>query len=146
MSPTEHSAELMKSFRALAKAGKTVLHLDPNEYYGSSQASLTLDELVNYRASLSGDHVHPEALPEQLQNMPPAMLYPMLLEQLIDRKAIVLAARKQGLQNDPAVKQNLQRADDSVLQNALLARDIGPTLTDAAIKARYEAPLKEIFG
>ena len=33
-------------YRALAKAGKTVLHLDPNEYYGASQASLTLDELV----------------------------------------------------------------------------------------------------
>ncbi|KAK4688078.1 Rab proteins geranylgeranyltransferase component A, partial [Tremellales sp. Uapishka_1] len=31
---------------ALAKVGKTVLHLDPNEYYGGSQASLTLDELV----------------------------------------------------------------------------------------------------
>jgi len=34
--------------RALAKAGKTVLHLDPNEYYGASQASLTLDELVDW--------------------------------------------------------------------------------------------------
>lgn len=31
--------------RALAKAGKSVLHLDPNEYYGGEQASLTLDEL-----------------------------------------------------------------------------------------------------
>lgn len=31
---------------ALAKAGKSVLHLDPNEYYGGEQASLTLDELV----------------------------------------------------------------------------------------------------
>jgi RAB protein geranylgeranyltransferase component A len=30
----------------LAKAGKSVLHLDPNEYYGSDQASLTLDELA----------------------------------------------------------------------------------------------------
>ncbi|WWC68661.1 uncharacterized protein I206_102593 [Kwoniella pini CBS 10737] len=31
---------------SLAKAGKTVLHLDPNEYYGGEQASLTLDELI----------------------------------------------------------------------------------------------------
>ncbi|BEJ16852.1 hypothetical protein CspHIS471_0602530 [Cutaneotrichosporon sp. HIS471] len=31
---------------ALAKAGHSVLHLDPNEYYGGEQASLTLDELV----------------------------------------------------------------------------------------------------
>ncbi|WVN85715.1 uncharacterized protein L203_100866 [Cryptococcus depauperatus CBS 7841] len=33
---------------ALAKAGKTVLHLDPNDYYGGNQASLTLDELVEW--------------------------------------------------------------------------------------------------
>lgn len=34
--------------RALAKAGKSVLHLDPNEYYGGEQASLTLDELQDW--------------------------------------------------------------------------------------------------
>ncbi|GMK58354.1 hypothetical protein CspeluHIS016_0503860 [Cutaneotrichosporon spelunceum] len=33
---------------ALAKAGRTVLHLDPNEYYGGEQASLTLDELATW--------------------------------------------------------------------------------------------------
>ncbi|WVW80108.1 hypothetical protein I302_102083 [Kwoniella bestiolae CBS 10118] len=33
---------------SLAKAGKSVLHLDPNEYYGGEQASLTLDELVEW--------------------------------------------------------------------------------------------------
>ncbi|WVF67173.1 hypothetical protein IAT40_001919 [Kwoniella sp. CBS 6097] len=31
---------------SLAKAGKSILHLDPNEYYGGQQASLTLDELA----------------------------------------------------------------------------------------------------
>ncbi|WVQ74521.1 hypothetical protein IAR50_004122 [Cryptococcus sp. DSM 104548] len=33
---------------ALAKAGKSVLHLDPNDYYGGEQASLTLDELSEW--------------------------------------------------------------------------------------------------
>ncbi|WWC87849.1 uncharacterized protein L201_002746 [Kwoniella dendrophila CBS 6074] len=33
---------------SLAKSGKSVLHLDPNEYYGGEQASLTLDELINW--------------------------------------------------------------------------------------------------
>lgn len=36
---------------ALAKAGKTVLHLDPNEYYGGEQASLTLDELASWASA-----------------------------------------------------------------------------------------------
>ncbi|KAK6907311.1 rab escort protein [Kwoniella mangroviensis CBS 10435] len=38
---------------SLAKAGKSVLHLDPNEYYGGEQASLTLDELVEWSNSQS---------------------------------------------------------------------------------------------
>jgi len=79
-----------------------------------------------------------QSLPEQLQGMPPSMLYPMLLDQLIDRDAIVQAAKKQGLQSDPVVQKAIQRATDTALQNALLTRAIAPTLTDAAIKARYD--------
>ena len=70
--------------------------------------------------------------------MPPSMLYPMLLDQLIDRRAIVLLARKQNLAADPAVEKQIARATDAALQNALLSREIAPTLTDAAIKARYD--------
>ncbi len=79
-----------------------------------------------------------QGLPEQLRGMPPSMLYPMLLDQLIDRDVIVLAAKKQGLQNDPAIQRSITRATNTVLQNALLTREIAPTLTDAAIQARYE--------
>jgi RAB protein geranylgeranyltransferase component A len=39
--------------RALAKSGKSVLHLDPNDYYGDQQASLTLDELQSWCQSNS---------------------------------------------------------------------------------------------
>ncbi|MBV8914955.1 MAG: peptidylprolyl isomerase [Acetobacteraceae bacterium] len=79
-----------------------------------------------------------QGLPEELRGLPPNMLYPMLLDQLVDRRVIVQEAKKQGLQNDPAVQRAIARASDTVLQNALLTRDIAPTLTDDAIKARYE--------
>ncbi|ORY24379.1 GDP dissociation inhibitor-domain-containing protein [Naematelia encephala] len=42
---------------SLAKTGRSVLHLDPNEYYGSSQASLTLDELSSLASSSSASHL-----------------------------------------------------------------------------------------
>lgn len=80
-----------------------------------------------------------QGLPEELRGLPPSMLYPMLLDQLIDRRVIVQAAKKQGLQNDPAVSRAITRAADTVLQNALLTREIAPTLTEDAIKARYES-------
>src|SRR3954451_15227084 len=96
-------------------------------------------------AKVGGEEIHAsdladaaQGLPEELRGLPPTMLYPMLLDQLVDRRVIVQAARKQGLQNDPAVKRAISRADDTVLQNALLTREIAPTLTDDAIKARYD--------
>ena len=79
-----------------------------------------------------------QALPEELRGMPAQMLYPMLLDQLVDRHAIVLAARKQGLEKDPAVQKQVARATDLAMQNALLSREIAPLLTDDAIKARYD--------
>ena len=79
-----------------------------------------------------------QALPEELRNMPPQVLFPMLLDQLVDRHVIVVAARKQGLEQDLAVRRQVARATDSALQNALLTREIAPTLTEAAIRARYE--------
>ena len=39
-------------------------------------------------------------LPEELRNMPPAMLQPLLLDQMITHKAIVNAARARGLDRD----------------------------------------------
>ncbi len=70
--------------------------------------------------------------------MPPTSLYPILLDQLVDRQVVVIAARKQGLDHDPAVRRMVARATDSALQNALLTREIAPTLTDDAIRARYD--------
>ena len=78
-----------------------------------------------------------QTLPEQLRAMPPAMLYPMLLDQLVDRDVIVLQAKKEKLADDPKVKQAIARATDLALQNALLTRDIQPLLTPTAIQERY---------
>ena len=79
-----------------------------------------------------------KALPEELRSMPPTALYPMLLDQLVDRHVVVIAAKKEGLDRDPAVQRMVARATDSALQNALLTREIAPGLTDEAIKARYD--------
>jgi peptidyl-prolyl cis-trans isomerase C len=99
-------------------------------------------------ATVNGSEIHlsdvQEAvagLPDEYRNLPPQMLFPMLLEQLVDRKAVVMLAEKQGLQNDPLVKKQLARAEDSTLQNALFSRDIGPQVTEAKVKERYEATM-----
>ena len=79
-----------------------------------------------------------QALPADMRGMPANILYPMLLNQVIDRTALVLLARKQGLDKDPQVQVLLRRAEDQALQSALFSRDIGPLVSDAALRARYE--------
>ena len=79
-----------------------------------------------------------QALPEQFRGMPPQLLYPMLVDQLVDRRILVIAAHKQGIDQDPQVQKLIARATESTMQNALLSREIAPTLTEDAIKARYD--------
>lgn len=109
---------------------------------GQAPAQATADPVV---ARVGTDEIHAselsdaaKALPEELRGMPPTALYPMLLDQLVDRHVVVIAARKEGLDRDPAVQRMVARATDSALQNALLTREIAPTLTEDAIRARYE--------
>ncbi len=79
-----------------------------------------------------------QSLPDSMRKMPPNVVFPMLIDQLVDRKAIVVLARKRGLDKDASVQRSLARAEDQTLQTALLQREIGPLITDAALHARYD--------
>ncbi len=105
-------------------------------------------------ARVDGDAIHlsdlvaiaGEVLPPELAALPAASLLsslpPAVAGQLLDRaiteRAIVLAARKQGLEQDPALRQRLRRAEDQELQQALLGREVAALVTDDAIRARYD--------
>lgn len=79
-----------------------------------------------------------KSLPPQLQAMPPQVLTPMVLDRLIDERAVVVMARKQGLDKDPQVEHRMKMAADQALENALLARAVGPQITEQAIRAVYD--------
>ncbi len=97
-------------------------------------------------AKVGGTEIHlsdlseaAQSLPDEMRSMPPQVLYPMLLDQMVDRQALVIQADKEGLQNEPQVQKALQSARNQVLQNAILTREIGPMVTDAALHAKYDA-------
>jgi peptidyl-prolyl cis-trans isomerase C len=79
-----------------------------------------------------------QSLPENMRALPPPALYPMLLDQMIDARALVTEAHKSGLDKDPAVQRQVTAAEDRALQTAVLSKDVGPTVTDAAVRARYD--------
>ena len=77
-------------------------------------------------------------MPPQLRQLPPGMVYPLLLDQLVDQKAILFAAHKEGLDKKPEVQKLMAAAANTALQNAWLSEQVMPHLTDAAIKQYYE--------
>ncbi len=96
-------------------------------------------------ATVNGQPIHlsdlqaaAQSLPDNMRGMPPQMLFPMILDQLIDGRALVIEAEKTGLDKDPAVARQMQAASDRALQGALLSKEVGPKITDDAVKARFE--------
>jgi peptidyl-prolyl cis-trans isomerase C len=77
-------------------------------------------------------------LPQQLQGMSPDQLYPILLDQIVDQKAMAIAARKDGLLNDPAVQKRIEVGTEQVLQAALITKTVGPEISEDAIKAAFQ--------
>lgn len=82
-----------------------------------------------------------QSLPEALRGMPSNMLYPLLVDQLVDREAMAIVARKEGLDKDPAIQRQIRRAEEAALQNALIQREVGPSVSEEAISARFRQEL-----
>jgi peptidyl-prolyl cis-trans isomerase C len=79
-----------------------------------------------------------QGLPENMRGMPAQTLYPMLLDQLIDGRALIAAARKSGLDKDPTVQRQVTAAEDRALQTAVLNKEVAPSVTEQAVHARYD--------
>lgn len=104
-------------------------------------------------AKVNGQEIHlsdlkaaSETLPPQARALPPAQLYPMLLDQLIDAQALLVEARKTGLDKDPAVQHSMQMAQERALESALLNKVVRPQVSDDAVKAKYDQTYAEKAG
>jgi peptidyl-prolyl cis-trans isomerase C len=123
-------------------AGTAPTTMAPAPAGAQAQAPVDPNTVV---ATVNGQEIHladvselTRNLPQQLQGMPPDQLYPILLEQLVDQKAMAIAARKEGLENDPLVQKRIAVGIDQVLQGALVSKVIGPAITEDAVKAAYD--------
>jgi peptidyl-prolyl cis-trans isomerase C len=76
-------------------------------------------------------------LPANLQQLPPDQLFPLLVNQLIDRDALLVAANAEHLAKDPKVKAAMQDAANEKLENAYVQQKVGPQVTDASVQAEF---------
>ena len=82
-------------------------------------------------------------LPDQYQQMPVQVVFPMLLNSLVDTRLMAAQARKIGLHEEADFKARLSGIEDQLLERMLLARYIEAEVTDAKIKARYDTLIQE---
>jgi peptidyl-prolyl cis-trans isomerase C len=77
-------------------------------------------------------------LPEQYRQMPVEMLYEPLLQRAIDTRLLANAAEKQGLPEEPGMRQALDRARDGALRDEMIQRALDAGTGEAALRAAYE--------
>jgi len=77
-------------------------------------------------------------LPQQYREMPLEMVYPQLLDQVVERRIVARAAAAAGLEDDVEVQAKLQHAREGVLLEAYITREVAPHLTVENLQKRYE--------
>jgi len=78
-----------------------------------------------------------QSLPPQAQQMPQDQVFNMLLNQEIDRKALLVAARKENLASNPDVAKAMEDAANTRLENAYVQEHVAPAVSETAIQAEY---------
>lgn len=86
------------------------------------------------------------SLPAQYQQLPIEVLYPAILDRLIETKLVANAGRKDKMQNDDEVKRRVANYEEQVIQQLYINRKVNANITEAALKERYAKFVKENPG
>lgn len=99
-------------------------------------------------ATVSGEDVRLSELEKvkasipQLKDIPMQVVYNQLLDAYINNKVILDQAKKDGLQNNPDVKKALKDAEDQILFQAYLAKQLQARMTPDKLQAIYQQEVK----
>ncbi len=91
----------------------------------------------NIQIHMSEIQADAQNLPPQAQQLPPEQLLPMLVNQEVDRKALLIAAKKDGLEKNPDVAARMEAAANIQLENAYVQQAVAAQVTDTAVQAAY---------
>lgn len=82
-------------------------------------------------------------LPAQVRQMPTEMVFPAVLDQMVNGRLVAAAASEAKLQDDPEYKDKMKRAEERVIQEIFLSRAVKARITDAALQDRYKKYLTD---
>lgn len=130
---------MFPSFRPLATAFLAAFLLVGAAVSSASAQDKTL-ATVNGQAVTEADlHALFQQLPPQIQQQGYAAIQPLLLEEVIGRKVMVMQARAKGFENDPEVKERLAQIENELIYNLYVIKEAEKRVDDAAVKAAYDA-------
>ena len=87
-----------------------------------------------------------ENLPQQYKGMPIAQIYQPLVQQLTERRLVLMAAEAAKLAEEPEVAGMIKQARNRILEQSLISREVNAASTEVALRARYEAEKGKLDG
>lgn len=116
----------------------------------AAQAAPAQTEADPVVARVNGEAVHRSdvqrmvaQLPPQVQQMPLEMIYPAVIEQLVNSKLVAEAGYKANLAGSPEVKDEIKRAEERAVQRAYIQKEVQSRITPAKLDEAYQAFLKQ---
>ncbi len=83
-----------------------------------------------------------QTLPPQAQKLPFQQIYPILLDRLVDRTLVIEAGRKEHLDQDPTVQDQLRLYEDHLIQRAYIEQLIKGAESEDQLRAAYQKLLQ----
>jgi peptidyl-prolyl cis-trans isomerase C len=80
-------------------------------------------------------------LPAEYRQMPFAVLYPQLLNQLVNRQLMLKAGLAEKLDEDEAIRASVREFEDFAIQRAYLERYVARVVDEAAVRKEYDATI-----
>lgn len=81
-------------------------------------------------------------LPKQYQSAPDEKIFPILVNQAVDSYLLEKAALAAGTENDPKVKEAIEKAKKDIISQAFLFNKVKDVISDAAVEAKYAEVIK----
>lgn len=84
-----------------------------------------------------------KAMPQNMQQLPAQMVYPLALEQTINTRIVQNKANEANLQEDPEVIKQVEMAKQQIARNVFLQRQVEGEITEAKVKKAYDDFIKK---
>lgn len=84
-----------------------------------------------------------KAMPQNMQQLPAQMVYPLALEQTINTRIVQNKANEANLLEDPEVIKQVEMAKQQIARNVFLQRQVQGEITEAKVKKAYDDFIKK---